>query len=80
MGIGRYVVCPFCPLAPSAVRRPQALNELMPWCSTCGCEYRITPCGATFDQALKTPRYAWGKALNLAGGVKLGTTVKPGKA
>ncbi len=67
MGIGFYVVCPFCP-----DRREQALNETMPWCSTCGCEYRITPRGATFDQSLKTPRYAWGKALNLAGGIKIG--------
>ena len=67
MGIAHYVVCPFCP-----DQRPQALNENMPWCSTCGCEYRITARGATFDQALKTPRYAWGKALNLAGGVRVG--------
>jgi len=67
MGIGYFVICPFC-----SDRRQRALNELMPWCSTCGCEYRITACGATFDQALKTPRYAWGKALNLSGGVKLG--------
>jgi hypothetical protein len=67
MGIARYVVCPFCP-----ERRDQALNENMPWCAACGCEYRITPRGATFDQALKTPRYTWGKALNLAGGVRIG--------
>ena len=66
-GIGRYVVCPYCP-----DRREQALNEFMPWCATCGCEYRITPRGATFDPNLKTPRYAWGKALNLAGGIRLG--------
>lgn len=37
-----------------------------------GCEYRITPRGATFDQSLKTERYAWGKALNLAGGIRMG--------
>jgi hypothetical protein len=67
MGIGFYVVCPFCP-----DRREQALNENMPWCATCGCEYRITPAGATFDQALKTPRCAWGKALNLSGGMRIG--------
>jgi hypothetical protein len=66
-GIAKFVVCPFCP-----DRREQALNESMPWCSTCGCEYRITDRGATFDQSLKTPRYAWGKAINLAGGMKLG--------
>lgn len=65
-GIGRFVVCPFCP------DREQALSETMPWCSTCGCEYKITARGATFDPALKTPRYAWGKALNLAGGVRIG--------
>lgn len=68
-GIGLFVACPFCP-----DRREQALNENMPWCSACGCEYRITPCGATFDQALRTPRYAWGKALNLSGGVRMGDT------
>jgi hypothetical protein len=69
MGIGRYVICPYCP-----VRREQALNESMPWCSTCGCEYRISSLGATFDPARKTPRYAWGKALNLAGGMRIGKT------
>jgi hypothetical protein len=66
-GIAMFVVCPFCP-----DRREQALNETMPWCSTCGCEYRITSRGATFDQSLKTERYAWGKAINLAGGIKIG--------
>lgn len=66
-GIASFVVCPFCP-----DRREQALNACMPWCSTCGCEYRITPLGATFDQSLKSPRYAWGKALNLSGGVRIG--------
>ena len=70
-GIGFYVVCPFCP------DREQALNEAMPWCASCGCEYRITPCGATFDQALKTPRFALGKALNLAGGIKIGQRKDP---
>lgn len=65
--IASYVVCPFCP-----DRREQVLNEAMPWCATCGCEYKITPRGATFDQALKTERYAWGKAINLAGGVRIG--------
>lgn len=64
-GPAQFVACPFC-------QHHQALNEVMPWCSTCGCEYRITPSGATFDQSLKTPRYAWGKALNLAGGIKIG--------
>lgn len=66
-GIGQFAFCPYCP-----DRGEQALNEIMPWCSTCGCEYRITARGATFDQSLKTERYAWGKALNLSGGVKLG--------
>jgi hypothetical protein len=27
---------------------------------------------ATFDQALKTPRYALSKALNLSGGIRIG--------
>ncbi len=66
-GIAYYVLCPFCP-----DRREQALNPAMPWCSTCGCEYRITARGATFDQDLKTPAYAWGKAINLAGGIRIG--------
>lgn len=67
LGIARFVVCPFCP-----DRREQALNEAMPWYASCGCEYKITDKGATFDQELKTPRYAFGKALNLAGGMKIG--------
>jgi hypothetical protein len=69
IGIAPFVVCPFC-------QRQQALNEGMPWCATCGCEYRITPRGATFDQSLKTPRYAWGKALNLTGGARVGRVGK----
>jgi hypothetical protein len=69
-GIARYVVCPIC--GARGHRREQALNESMPWCATCGCEYRVTPRGATFDQSLKTERFAWGKAVNLAGGIKLG--------
>jgi hypothetical protein len=68
-GIASYVICPFCP-----DHREQALNDAMPWCSSCGCEYKITPRGATFDQSLKTPRYAMGKALNLAGGIRIGGT------
>lgn len=64
-GIGQFVACPFC-------QNYQALNKTMPWCSTCGCEYRVTRNGAVFDQSLKTQRYAWGKALNLAGGIKIG--------
>jgi hypothetical protein len=70
-GIGRFVRCPFCP-----DRGEQALNEAMPWCSTCGCEYKITATGATFDQSLKTARFAWGKALNLSGGIRLGKVEK----
>ena len=67
-GIGFFVICPFCP-----DRREQALNEAMPWCATCGCEYRITPCGATFDQSLKTPKYAMAKAFNVSGAtIKIG--------
>lgn len=66
-GIGIFVPCPFC-----LDHRETALNESMPWCVACGCEYKITPRGATFDQALKTPRYAWGKALNLSGGMRIG--------
>lgn len=77
-GIAFYVVCPFCP-----DRRRQAINENMPWCATCGCEYRVRDRrqkpGALFDQALKTARYAWGKALNLSGGVKMGAITKDGK-
>jgi hypothetical protein len=66
-GIGRHAICPFCP-----DRREQAINEAMPWCSRCGCEYRVTARGATFDQSLKTPRYALSKALNLSGGMRIG--------
>ena len=67
MGIGRYVRCPYCPDL-----REIALNESMPWCASCGCEYRITPLGATFDPTQKTPRYALGKAFNAIGGVRIG--------
>lgn len=78
-GIGWYCTCPVC-------GHPQATNENMPWCSKCGTEYnptmlvfsngRVRYLYVVFDTELKTPKYAWGKALNRAGGVRIG---KPDK-
>jgi len=64
--------CPIC-------EARTVVNENMPWCATCGTEYyhgrddRKT--GArrwVFDTKRKTPQYAWGKALNLSGGIRIG--------
>ena len=41
------------------------------------------PTGATryiFDSKRKTPRYAWGKALNLSGGMRIGKPAEPARS
>jgi hypothetical protein len=64
--------CPFC-----GVQTTQ--NDTMPWCVACRVEYQpASDCPRTgknrfrFDDRLKTPRYAFAKALNAAGGMKIG--------
>lgn len=65
------VECPFC-----GYRTTE--NPAMPWCVNCRTEYKRrenTRTGAdeiVFDDKLKTPRYAFGKALNAAGGIRIG--------
>lgn len=61
--------CPFC-----LDGWRQALNETMPWCVRCGCEYTVRPFYVMFDQEKKTDRFAFAKAVNLAGGLRLGRT------
>lgn len=63
--------CPFC-------GQRTVDNPAMPWCVGCRVEYRTSEDPRTgldrfiFDDQLKTPRYAWGKALNAAGGMRIG--------
>ena len=67
--------CPFC-------HARTVENPTMPWCARCQVEYYRArrPDPATgrarfvFDDARKTDRFAWGKALNAAGGVRMGGT------
>ena len=64
--------CPFC-------RSRTVENPTMPWCVNCRVEYydgkedpKTDARRVLFDDKRKTPRYAWGKALNAAGGMKIG--------
>lgn len=79
-GIGWFCDCPIC-------GHNFAVNETMPWCSKCGTEHgeqktfedRYATYSyqyVTFDTEKKTPRYAWGKALNLSGGIRIGSNKK----
>lgn len=68
--IGQFFTC--------SCGHEQAANELMPWCSVCGCEYDINTRTVTLQPERKTERYAWGKALNLSGGVRIGKVTKTG--
>ena len=62
------VECPFCGL-------PNDSQTALRWCSKCGTEwYRNRDGDVVFDDLRKTRRFAWGKALNKAGGVSFGTT------
>jgi hypothetical protein len=65
--------CPFC--GATTVENPT-----MPWCASCQVEYYESrrPDPATgrrrfvFDSKRKTERFAWGKALNASGGMRIG--------
>jgi hypothetical protein len=58
--------CPFC-------EAQTVENPTMPWCVNCRVEYFTARDGRImFDDKRKTPRYAWGKALNAAGGIRIG--------
>lgn len=50
----------------------QAINEGMPWCSTCGVEYDVGDTAVVLRPDRKTPRFALAKALNLSGGMRIG--------
>lgn len=75
-GIGWFGDCPFC-------GHHQAINENMPWCAKCAVEYgerktyedkygTMSYSYVVFDDKKKTERFAWAKALNLSGGVRIG--------
>lgn len=66
----RQYVCPFC-------KEFGVENPAMPWCSNpkCTVEYVIGRGRArtiVFDDQRSTPRFALGRALNRAGGVRIG--------
>jgi len=69
--IYRVIVCPFCD-------KQTTENPVMPWCVNCRVEYYESEDRETgetrlmFDDKRKTPRFAWGKALNAAGGFRIG--------
>lgn len=61
-----HVVCPFCDYPTDAMTS-------LTWCGNCGVEwYRRRDGQIVFDDKRKTPRLAWGKAVQQSGGVSLG--------
>lgn len=56
----------------------QAVNETMPWCCKCVVEYKVNRLSVTLLPDRKTERFAFAKALNASGGVRLGIS-KSGK-
>ncbi len=61
------MICPFC-----GYRDTQ--NRTMPWCVGCRVEYReLTSEAIQYDTKLKTGRFAWAKAFNAAGGMRIGS-------
>jgi len=61
-----HVECPFC-------GRLCDRTSPMTWCGGCYCEWRLERGAAVFDQAQRTPRFAWAKALARAGGAQIGS-------
>lgn len=59
----RYFTC--------ACGQRQAINETMPWCCKCVVEYSVNRLSVTLHPERKTERYAFAKALNATGGVRL---------
>ena len=59
--------------------RRQAINETMPWCCKCVVEYDVNPASVRLRPERKTARYAFAKALNATGGVRLGADSKDAK-
>jgi hypothetical protein len=60
----RYFTC--------ACGQPQAVNEVMPWCCKCVVEYDVNQASVTLRPDRKTERFAFAKALNATGGMRLG--------
>ena len=49
----------------------QAVNATMPWCCKCVVEYDVRPAFVRLRPDRKTERFAFAKALNATGGVRL---------
>lgn len=60
----RYFTC--------ACGQRQAVNETMPWCCKCVVEYNVNRVSVTLRPDRKTERFAFAKALNASGGMRLG--------
>lgn len=59
----RYFTC--------ACGQRQAVNKTMPWCCKCVVEYAVNHASVRLCPERKTERYAFAKALNATGGVRL---------
>lgn len=64
-GLAFEVKCPFC----GASCDP---TSPLSWCAGCYTEWTVKPNGdVVFDTELKTPRFAWAKAIAKAGGMRI---------
>ena len=70
-----HVICPFCGYEVTWLTK-------MTWCAGCYTEFTVRHARdgelmVTFDDKLKTDRFAWAKALAKAGGVRFGPEEPP---
>ena len=64
-GLARIAVCPFCGHDCDA-------TAALTWCAGCFVEWRQTRGEIVFDDQLRTPSFAWAKAIARAGGARIG--------
>jgi hypothetical protein len=60
-----HVICPFCGYEPT-------WHTEMTWCAGCYTEFTVKSGKVIFDDELRTPRFAWAKALAKTGGARFG--------
>lgn len=57
---------------PAGAHEVAKRTETMPWCCKCVVEYDVYRASVRLQPERKTERYAFAKALNATGGVRLG--------
>ena len=65
----RYFTCP--------CGQRQAVNETMPWCCKRVVEYDVNRASVRLRPERKTQRFAFAKAVNASGGLRIGREKQP---